>query len=338
LAQGLNTITIRLGILSKTRHLEERPMIPALARGVALTLTLLATTSFAGQMPADIAAKVKELGAVIDPPKTGLLFAPLQEKEPYAGVKVERDVTYGPAARNRLDVFTADPASVGAKPVLIFVHGGGFVAGDKHRPGSPFYDNVMLWAVRNGFVGVDITYRLAPQAPWPAGAEDVGSAVRWVADTIAARGGDPARIYLMGHSAGAVHVASYVSHPELQAPKGVPLAGAILVSGLYDLTAEPVSDAERTYFGTDTSTYAQRSSLVGLLNATTPLLVVHAELDPPIFIRQFEELKDRLCAAPRGCARTAVLARHSHISEVYAVNTEDTALTDQILAFVVEGK
>ncbi|MGP8123104.1 MAG: alpha/beta hydrolase [Xanthobacteraceae bacterium] len=312
-------------------------MISPLGRCLALTLTLLAGTAIAGQMPADVAARIKELGPVIDPPKTAPIYAPLQQKEPYQGVKVERDVKYGPADRNRLDVFTPDPPSTGPKPVLIFVHGGGFVAGDKHPPGSPFYDNVMLWALKEGFVGVNMTYRLAPQSPWPAGAEDVASVVRWVADNIAARGGDPARVYLMGHSAGAVHVASYVSHPEFQGPKGNGLAGAILVSGLYDLTLMPVSDLERAYFGTDTAVYKERSSLEGLVAGKTPLLVVRAELDPPPFVKGFDELRERLCAAARGCARTVVLPQHSHISELYAVNSGDTALTDEILAFVKAG-
>ena len=102
-------------------------------------------------------------------------------------------------------------------------------------PGSPFYDNIMLWAVKNGFIGVNMTYRLAPQSPWPAGAEDIAAAVQWVSDNIGKRGGDPARIYLMGHSAGAVHVAGYVSHPEFYKVKDGGLAGAIMVSGIYQL-------------------------------------------------------------------------------------------------------
>ena len=123
------------------------------------------TTAWTRQsaMPADIAAKLQEIGRVVDPPATAPLYAPLQQKEPYRGVKVDRDVKYGPADRNLLDVFTPEAGS-SFRPVLIYVHGGGFVAGNKHPPGSPFYDNVMLWAVKNGFVGVNVTYRLAPQA------------------------------------------------------------------------------------------------------------------------------------------------------------------------------
>ena len=171
----------------------------------ALTIVaaMFASAAWAQQspMPEDIAWKLLELGRVIDPPKTVELYAPLQEKEPYQGVKVERDVKYGPADRNLLDIFLPETAAP-PRPVLIFVHGGAFVGGNKRTtPTSPFYDNIMLWAAKNGFVGVNVTYRLAPLAPWPAGAEDMAAAVQWVTDKIGERGGNPARIYLMGHSA-----------------------------------------------------------------------------------------------------------------------------------------
>jgi len=219
-------------------------------------------------MPEDIAWKLLELGHIIDPPKTAALYAPLQQKEPYQSVKIERDVKYGGAERNLLDIFMPETAS-SPRPVLIFVHGGGFVAGNKRTGDSPFYDNIALWAAKNGFVGVNTTYRLAPQSPWPAAAEDLAAAIQWVSDNIASRGGDRSRVFLMGHSAGAVHVATYVSHPEFQKVKGGGLAGAILVSGIYDLNGEAAGDPEKTYFGTDPSLYAARSSLQTPMRART---------------------------------------------------------------------
>jgi acetyl esterase/lipase len=288
-------------------------------------------------MPEEIAWKLLEIGRVIDVPKTAALYAPLAQKEPYQGVKTERDVKYGPADRNLLDVFTPETGS-SARPVLIFIHGGGFVAGNKRNAGSPFYDNIMLWAVKNGFVGVNATYRLAPQFVWPAGPEDLAAVVQWVSKEIAARGGDPARIFLMGQSAGAIHVASYVSHPEFHKVKGGGLAGAVMVSGLYDLTASPAGDSEIAYFGSDPSRYAERSSLQGLLATTIPLMVSAAELDPPRFVEQYELIKQASCKRASGCAHAYMLPQHSHISEVYAINTADNRLTDEILAFVKTGK
>jgi triacylglycerol lipase len=313
----------------------------ALAKpALAVLAAMFVSTAWAQQspMPEEIAWKLLELGRVIDPPKTAAIYAPLQEKEPYQGVKVERDVKYGPADRNLLDVFVPETAA-SARPVLIFVHGGAFVGGNKRTtPTSPFYDNIMLWAVKNGFVGVNVTYRLAPQSAWPSGAEDLATAVQWVSDKIGERGGNPARIYLMGHSAGAVHVASYVSHPEFYKVKGGGLAGAIVISGIYDLTATPLADPERAYFGADASRYAEQSSLQGLLKSDMPLMVVTAELEPPGFVKQFELLKEAACKRPTGCAHAYLLPQHSHMSEVYSINTADTRLTDDVLDFVRTGK
>ena len=307
------------------------------ALGILAVMLVSAAWAQQNPMSEDIAGRLVEPGPVVNPSSTAEFYVPLQEKEPYHGVRVERDVKYGPADRNLLDVFMPEAASA-PRPVLIFVHGGAFVAGDRREPGTPFFDNIMLWAVKNGFVGVNMTYRLAPQAPWPAGAKDVGSAVEWVTNRIGERGGDPTRIYLMGHSAGAVHVASYVSHPEFYRVKGGGLAGAIMVSGFYDLTAMPLGDPERAYFGADPSRYAEESSLQGLVTTSIPLMIVAAEMDPPVFLRQFELLKDATCKRASGCVRALILPQHSHMSEVYSINTADTRLTNEILDFVKTGK
>lgn len=313
----------------------------ALVKSALIIAAAMITSAASAQqspMPAEIAARLQEIGRVIDPPKTAALYAPLQEKEPYQGVKVERDVKYGAADRNLLDVFVPETAAP-PRPVLIFVHGGGFVVGNKRGPnGSPFYDNIMLWAVKNGFVGVNVTYRLAPQSPWPAGAEDLASAVQWVSDKIGERGGAPARIYLMGHSAGAVHVANYLSHPEFQKVKGGGPAGAIMASGFYDLTSMTVSEGGSAYFGTDPARFPERSSSSGLLKTKTPFMITAAELDPPAFVEQLTLLKDGLCKSAHGCVRAFVLPQHSHMSEVYSINTPDTRLSNEILDFVKTGK
>lgn len=284
-------------------------------------------------MPADLAAKVAAIGRVIDPPKTAVLYAPLQEKEPYKGVKVMRDVPYGPDARNLLDVFSPEAAGP-PRPVLMYVHGGGFVAGNKRAPGSPFYDNIHLWAVRHGMVGVNMTYRLAPAAKWPAGAEDMGRAIAWVRANIAAQGGDPARIYVMGNSAGATHVADWLAQVAEQKLPSVPVAGAILLSGVYDFTKFPAAGNVKAYYGDDAEAYADRSPLHGLLKSNVPLIVSTAELDPPPFESQAKELRDALCASARGCQQFLVLAKHNHLTQVQSINTADTTLTRHVSAFV----
>jgi len=284
-------------------------------------------------MSPDIAAKLAAIGRVIDPVKTGAIYAPMHDSKPFAGVSIARDIQYGPAERNLLDVFTADGATA-SRPVLIFVHGGGFTGGNKSTAGSPYYDNVPLWAARNGLVGVNITYRLAPQGAWPAGAEDVGAAVRWVIDNIARFGGDPSKVVLFGHSAGATHAGSYAAMPQFHGPDGSGLAGLILTSGIYDMTDFPLTDNYRSYIGDDASQYAARSPISGLSKLAIPAMVVYAELDPAPFVAQFEKLVAAMADAPAGKPRTLRLDRHSHLSLGYAIGTDDNSLTGPVLDFV----
>src|SRR3984957_14184400 len=128
------------------------------------------------------------------------LLKPFHDKVGYSAPKIDRDLAYGDHERQRLDVHTAgaEPGDGPGAPVFVFVHGGGFVGGDKHVPGTPMYDHIGAWAVRNGWVGVTMTYRLAPEHTWPAGAQDVATAVQWVRDNIAGYGGDPDRIVVAG--------------------------------------------------------------------------------------------------------------------------------------------
>jgi acetyl esterase/lipase len=144
-------------MLAQARRNEVSGMAFSRSALLAAMAVLLASAAAAQQAPMseDLVWKLLEIGRVVDPSKTVALFAPMQENEPYQGVKTEREIKYGPADRHLLDVFTPETAA-SARPVLIFIHGGAFVGGNKRTaPSSPFYDNVMLWAVHNGFVGVN---------------------------------------------------------------------------------------------------------------------------------------------------------------------------------------
>ncbi len=96
---------------------------------------------------------------------------------------------YGSDPLQKLDVFAPDAAQGKKLSVLLFVHGGGFTRGDKH--GQFYPDNITLWAAKNGMVGVNIDYRLAPKDPWPAGVNDLTSAIAWTHANIARYGGIP---------------------------------------------------------------------------------------------------------------------------------------------------
>jgi triacylglycerol lipase len=298
---------------------------PNAARGAAVSR---AATVDLGMSP-EIAAELRAIGPRIETQKTGELYAGLQPKEPYAWLDVKRDLRYGPAERNVLDVFAAQGRG-GGKPVVVFVHGGGFARGAKRTEGTPFYDNIGLWAAGYDFVGVTLNYRLAPQSTWPSGIEDLGAAVAWLKANVAEYGGDPSKLVLWGHSAGAAHVADYVANA---AKRGVDagLAGAVLTSGFYDLG--PAVSVWKVYYGEDVATYAERSSLPGLLRTEVPLLVTDAELDPDMFQAETDKLVAARIAAGRP-VEYVHLAGHSHISETYAVGTGDRSLANPVLSFV----
>ncbi len=140
------------------------------------------------------------------------------------------DLAYGTNERQKLDVYA--PKAAKDAPVLIFVHGGSWRNGD--RSDYPFLGESF---VNEGYVTVAISYRLAPKTAFPGFVQDAALAVKWVEDNISKYGGDPKRVYLMGHSAGAHIVAllgldaSYLKAVGLERRS---LRAVIGVAGPYD--------------------------------------------------------------------------------------------------------
>jgi acetyl esterase/lipase len=273
-----------------------------------------------------VARRIAAIGDVVGPEQAAAssqIYAGLHEQPPYEGVALARDERYGPNERQRLDVFTA--AGARDLPVIVFVHGGGFIGGDKSTPGTPYHENVGLWACRSGCVGVTMTYRLAPGHHWPAGAQDVAAAVAWLRENVAGFGGDPERIVLMGSSAGACHVACYAAlYPEIE------VRGLVLLSGAYDLLAfEP--SILHPYFGDELEA---ASPLAGLVASRVPLMFVVAEHDPPISHRQAELLFAALAERDGRVPNLVFLPGHNHFTEVFHLNTDDRLLGDHVLEFV----
>jgi acetyl esterase/lipase len=260
--------------------------------------------------------------------------ATLMEPTPGTDINVVRDLSYGPFDRQRLDIFTARNSADAQRPVLIFVHGGGFLAGDKHTEGSPFYSNIGQWAVRNGFNAVNLTYRLAPASQWPSGIEDLRAAIDFLQAQGTAFGLNPNALFLMGQSAGAAHVASYVAHADLYAPKLPGVRGLILLSGIYNFATMPPSPMEPAYLGDDRSVYPARSSVVGLAQASLPLLVTVSEFDPPQFEEQALELLPACQQQHKQMPRFVHALGQNHLSVALALGLPGDLVGPQIKAFI----
>ena len=279
-------------------------------------------------MTPEIRAQLAGFGQDLTPDMMGgtqAIYRALQPGLP-SGAKLSRDIRYGPDERNRLDIFSKDGLS--NAPVLMFVHGGGFVMGDKTTEGSPFYDNIGGFAVDEGWVGVTMTYRLAPGSRWPSGGEDVGLAVDWLQENIAQFGGDPERIFVMGQSAGAVHVADYVAR---FSPK---IAGALLISGIYDVPAAVPNQFQKAYYGDDEFGWPQASTITGLLTTKTPLMMAVSEFDPVDFQQQAAAFTARYAATNKAFPRLHWLGGHNHISPVLEIGTPDSDLEHHIMNFI----
>jgi acetyl esterase/lipase len=289
---------------------------------------------------ADLAREIRELGRDVNPrtlEATRKLIAPLHNiVEPPLDVDVVREIQYGDHERQRLDIFTSSQNRNHNKPLLIFVHGGGFVAGDKHTPGTPFYDNIAIWAVRNGFNAVNMTYRLAPGFKWPSGIEDIRAVIELIKHKGFEFGIGATKLFLMGQSAGAVHAASYVAHPEFYAPYPHELKGLILLSGLYNFANSKAGSPESAYFGDDVALYAQRSSLAGLLLTSVPILLTLAEHDPPMFEKQGLELMRALQEKHQQMPRFIHMIGHNHLSPALYLGLEDDLLAPQLRSFIHE--
>jgi triacylglycerol lipase len=287
----------------------------------------------------DTAAAIAKIDRDISPEMIAAsqgLYQSQHEREPYAGITVTRDHKYGPLSRNRLDVFA--PTAGGEKrPVLIFVHGGGFVGGDKVSPGTAYYDNVGVWAVRNGFVGVTMTYPLAPEGVYPTGARSVGEAVGWVLKHIGKYSGDPYNVVLLGQSAGATHVATYGARPELHASPGGGVRAIALLSGIYEFVEGKLAPNALAYLGTAPDAAAKGSALPGIAMAGIPLMFGISELDPAPFHISAKKLTDALFAQTGKMPNVLFLPRHNHITQIAHLNaadTGDTLLADRLREFI----
>lgn len=200
--------------------------------------------------------------------------------------RVVRNVPYAtregfPPRLTQLDIYV--PAGKGPFPVVVFIHGGSWSFGDKR-----FVDTKPRVFNEAGYVFVSINYRLSPAVLHPAHALDCGAAVCWVHQHIAEYNGDPNRVFLLGHSAGA-HLAALISTDETYVESAgcalKAIRGTIVLDGAgYDIPKMVTSGelfAESRYekaFGEDERTWTQASPVTHIARGKDipPFLIVHA--------------------------------------------------------------
>jgi acetyl esterase/lipase len=208
------------------------------------------------------------------------------------GVTVLRDVAYGPAARQRMDVYRPEGLAAGA-PVVVFVHGGAWRTGSRQE-----YRFMGVALARMGFVGVVAGYGLYPEVGFPGFVADVAAAVAAARGHAAEWGGDPARVVLMGHSAGA-HIAAMVAlDSRWLAAAGMrraDLAGFVGISGPYDFL--PMLDPEvRAVFGVAAN--RPESQPVNFVDGQAPpALLLHGLDDRVVYPSNTISLAARIAAA-----------------------------------------
>ncbi len=262
-------------------------------------------------------------------------FSAVLAKCPKDGVSVKRDLPYGAHERQVLDVYS--PANPKGAPVVVFVHGGAFTDGEKDRS-AEVYSNVSIWFARNGIVGINMEYRSAPSAPYPAGTEDVKLACKWVERNAASLGVDIGRLFVFGHSAGAAHSAAY-AYGDTGSEGGPKVAGSIVVSGRVradNLPTNPNARKVEAYYGTDAGLFEQRSALHLAGKGSPPTFIAIAQYENPLLDVYCLELAHRLGRANGRAPRFMQLWGHNHTSIIAHLNTAEDALGRALVEFVLD--
>jgi len=264
-------------------------------------------------------------------------FAKVLALAPKDNVLVQPDIAYGDHPRQRLDVYS--PANVdGRAPIVVFVHGGAFVEGDRNR-NAEIYANVSYYLARHGIVSLNMEYRLAgPGSLYPAGSVDVGLAVAWARGHAGEIGGDDAAIFVFGHSAGGAHAAGYAYDAGLHPPEGSGVRGVILVSARVradNLPANPNARRVELYYDTtDPAVLDARSALSFASSASPPTFIAYAEFENPLIDRHCLELAWRIARLRGQSPRLVYLRGHNHTSSIAHINTSEDFLGGEIRAFI----
>ncbi|AII52212.1 alpha/beta hydrolase [Hymenobacter sp. APR13] len=256
-----------------------------------------------------------------------------------------QNVAYVPASdptfdteRHRLDVYTPKKKAAAPYPVVVFIHGGSWNSGNKN-----FYSFIGRRLAKQGVVAVVINYRLAPAVQVPQMADDCARAVAWTAQHIAEYGGDPKRLFLMGHSAGAGLAALLAADNRLLARHGWPrnpVKGVLLddPAGLdmYDYLQKQEYPGDAQYlvpFGQDPAVWREVSAMYHVTAQTPPMrLFIGGETYPSISSssRKFVSKLQSLGQQPQ----LTVLPGKKHAPMVLQLYFQHNIIYQELLKFI----
>ena len=209
---------------------------------------------------------------------------------------LEKEVPYGEGARQKIDILVPkDPPNVAARPVVVFFYGGGWTAGSRKD-----YRFVGAALTKLGYIAVIPDYRLYPEVTFPAFENDAARALAWTQENIYRYGGDPAKIIVMGHSAGA-HIAALLAlDPSYGRSAGVAtytIKGVIGLAGPYAMVPSQVKSVREVFAGLPDENVARPVAFV--TSAAPPMLLLYGLDDKTVGRGNATELADRLKAVGR---------------------------------------
>ena len=251
------------------------------------------------------------------------------------GVQRQTDIAYGPEARQRFDVYLPARPMRGA-PVIVMVHGGAWMIGNKALP-QVVENKVAHWVASGGAIFVSLNYRLVPQATPVEQADDVARALAKVQALAPSWGGDPARVALMGHSAGAHLVALVSASPAFAQRAGAQpwLGTVVLDSAALNLTGLMRGQHARFYdrvFGSDPALWAAASPIDQLVAGARPMLLVCSTQRADRSCAQSAAFAARATALGGRATVSAQNLSHGEINATLGLPGSETDAVDAFLA------
>ena len=251
------------------------------------------------------------------------------------GVRRLGDIAYGSEARQRFDVYL--PAHPRRAPIIVMVHGGAWMIGNKSLP--QVVENKVAHWVAQGAILVSINYRLVPQVGPGEQADDVAHALAEVQALAPAWGGDPGRVVLMGHSAGA-HLVALVGASPLRAQHAGArpwLGTVVLDSAALNLTGLMRQPHARFYdraFGTDPARWPGASPIDALAAGAPPMLLVCSTQRPDHSCAQSAAFAARANARGVRASVSEQDLSHGEINATLGLPGPETEAVDAFLASI----